>query len=47
MERQIERECASEAEHIRKRKVASVQISIDLHKHKEEMPSDKQDKLCR
>jgi hypothetical protein len=32
---------------MRKREVASVQIPTDLHKHEKEMPSDKQDKLCR
>ncbi len=40
-----ERVCVLEAEHMRKREVASVQISIDLHKHEEEVQSDKQDKL--
>jgi hypothetical protein len=34
---QTERECVWEAEHVRKREVASVQRSTDLHKHKMEM----------
>jgi hypothetical protein len=32
---------------MRKREVASVQRSTDLHKHREEMQSDKKNKLCR
>ena len=43
---ETERECAWETEHMRKREVVSLQRSTDLHKHKEEMQSDKQDKLC-
>jgi hypothetical protein len=35
-----------EAERMRKREVASVQRSTDLHNHKTEMQSDKRDKLC-
>ncbi len=46
-DRERERECASEAEHMRKRELVSVQRSIDLHKHEEKMQSDKKDKLCR
>jgi hypothetical protein len=45
-ETERERECVCEAERMRKRKVVSVQRSSDLHKHKEEMQSDKKDKLC-
>jgi hypothetical protein len=43
--RETERECVWEAECMRKREVASVQRSTDLHKHREEMQSDKKDKL--
>ncbi len=47
-ERERERVCVREreAERMRKREVASVQRSPDFHKHKEEMQSDKKDKLC-
>ncbi len=41
-----EREREREAERMRKREVASVQRSPDFHNHKEEMQSDKKDKLC-
>jgi hypothetical protein len=41
-----QRESVCEAEHIRKREVASVQRSLYLHKHKEEMQSNK-DRFCQ
>ena len=44
---ETERECAWETEHMRKREVASVQRSTDLHKHEKERQNDEQDKLCR
>jgi hypothetical protein len=44
--RETERQSVLEAEHMRKREVASVQRSTDLHKHRMEMQSNKQDKLC-
>ncbi len=45
--RETEIKCVWEAECMRKWEVGSVQRSSDLHKHKEEMQSDKKDKLCR
>ncbi len=45
MERQRQRENELEAEQMRKREIASVQRSSYLHKHKEEMQSDKKDRL--
>ncbi len=44
---ETERECVWEAEHMRKSEIVSVQISTYLHKQKEEMKSDKKDRLCR
>jgi hypothetical protein len=44
---ETKRECAWEAERMRKREVVLVQRSTDLHEHEKEMQSGKQDKLCR
>ena len=47
-ETEQDRERVWEAEHMRKKEIASVQRSSSyLHKHKEEMQSNKKDKLCR
>ncbi len=45
--RETEKESLWEAEHRRKRELESVQRSSYLHKHREEMQSNKKDKLCR
>ncbi len=43
---ETKKESVWEEEPRRKKEVVSVQRSLYLHKHREEMQSDKEDKLC-